>query len=113
CQRQYGESKLLMFWDSKTYNELISYSGWNLFGALAGVFNNQGLNIILNLFFGPVVNAARGIAFQVSAAVNQFSMNFVMAVRPQITKKYATGNRQSMLVLVYQSSKFAFLLLFF
>ncbi|WP_257666575.1 oligosaccharide flippase family protein [Parapedobacter tibetensis] len=113
CQRKYKESRLILFWDSKMFRELFNYSGWNLFGSLAGVFNNQGINIILNLFFGPIVNAARAIAYQVSAAINQFATNFVTAARPQITKYYAMGDRQQMLNLTYQSSKFSYLMLFF
>jgi len=91
---------------------LIGYSGWNLFGSLASVFNNQGINIILNIFFGPIVNAARAIAYQVNNAINQFVSNFMMATRPQITKYYANGEKESMLNLVFRSSKFSYLLLF-
>jgi hypothetical protein len=62
-----------------------------LFGGVAGVLNSQGINILLNIFFGPIVNAARAIAYQLSSAVNQFVINFHMAVRPQITKYYAAA----------------------
>jgi O-antigen/teichoic acid export membrane protein len=90
----------------------MSYSGWNLFGATAGILNNQGLNILLNMFFGPIVNAARAIAYQIIGAVNQFVFNFTTAVRPQITKCYAAGEQQQMMSLVFQSSKLSYFLLF-
>jgi O-antigen/teichoic acid export membrane protein len=90
----------------------MGYSGWNLFGAIAGVFNNQGINILLNLFFGPIVNAARAVSYQVSGIVSQFVLNFLSATRPQITKYYASNENDKMLKLVFQTSKFSFLLLF-
>lgn len=111
CKRTFDECNYFFFWDKNLFKELINYSGWNLFGALAGVLNNQGINIVLNIFFGPVVNAARGIAYQVSATVNQFAFNFFTAVNPQITKYYAANQKKLMLKLVFQSSKFSFFLL--
>jgi O-antigen/teichoic acid export membrane protein len=90
----------------------MSYSGWNLFGAVAGILNNQGINILLNIFFGPIVNAARAIAYRVNDAVNQFVMNFLTAVRPQITKYYAAEEKEKMMKMVFQSSKFSYFLLF-
>lgn len=111
CKRKYNESHYQFHWDKGLFKALISYSGWNLFGAVAGVMNNQGINILLNMFFGPVVNAARGIAYQVSYAVNQFVMNFFTAVSPSIIKYYAADEREKMLKLVFQSSKFSYFLL--
>lgn len=112
CKKMYSECRFSFYWDKHLFKEIIGYSGWNLFGAFAGVLNNQGVNIVLNLFFGPLVNAARGIAIQVSGVLTQFVSNFVVASRPQITKQYASGNNDQMLRLVYKSSKFSFLLLF-
>lgn len=111
-RRKFKECSYSYYWEKSLFTEIVSYSGWNLFGALAGVFNGQGINIILNMFFGPIVNTARAIAFQVSGAINQFVLNFMTASRPQITKYYAIGERERMLKLVFQSSKFSFLLLF-
>ena len=111
CKRKFEESKYSFYWERNLFKELVSYSGWNLFGALARVLNNQGINIILNIFFGPVVNAARGIAYQISSVVNQFAINFFTAVNPQIIKYYAANEKDLMLKLVYQSSKFSFYLL--
>jgi O-antigen/teichoic acid export membrane protein len=111
-KRKFEECNYSLYWEKALFKEIVAYSGWNLFGALAGVFNGQGVNIILNIFFGPVVNAARAIAFQVNGAINQFVQNFMTAARPQITKYYAVGEREQMMKLVFQSSKFSFLLLF-
>lgn len=93
--------------------ELISYSGWNLFGSVAGLVKGQGLNILLNMFFNPAVNAARGIAYQINAAITQFFTNFYTAVRPQITKYYAQGDLEEMTKLVFRSSKLSFYLIMF
>lgn len=84
-----------------------------MFGNLAAVLFGQGLNMLLNVFFGPVVNAARGIAVQVQNAVQQFVGNFQMALNPQITKTYAQGEMQEMHKLMYRSARFSFFLLFF
>ncbi|MDU0808910.1 hypothetical protein [Aquirufa regiilacus] len=112
CKRKFQECNFSLYWNTNLFKEIASYSGWNLFGALAGVFNNNGINIILNMFFGPIVNTARGIAYQVNSSINQFVQNFMLAARPQITKFYADGENEKMLKLVFQSSKFSFLLLF-
>jgi O-antigen/teichoic acid export membrane protein len=112
CKYQFQECNYQYSWDKALFKELINYSGWNLFGAIAGIFNKQGINILLNIFFGPVVNAARAIAYQINNAINQFVQNFLTATRPQITKYYANGEKENMLTLVFQSSKFSYLLLF-
>ena len=112
CKRKYEECRFQFYWDKGLFNTLISYSGWNLFGGVAAVLNTQGINILLNMFFGPVVNAARAIAYQVGNAVNQFAFNFFTAVNPQIIKYYGAGEKQQMMNLVFLSSKFSFFLLF-
>jgi len=111
-QRKFSECRYSFYWDTALFKEIVGYSGWNLFGALAGILNNQGVNIVLNIFFGPVVNAARGVAYQVNNAINQFVQSFMTATRPQIIKYYAANEKQQMLKLVFQSSKFSFFLLF-
>lgn len=112
CTRKFTECRFSFYWNKPLFKQIVSYSGWNLFGALAGMSNNQGINIMLNVFFGPIVNTARGIAYQVSSSVNQFVQNFVTATNPQIIKYYADDNKEQMLALVFRSSKFAFILLF-
>jgi O-antigen/teichoic acid export membrane protein len=111
-RRNFKESKFEVVKDKKLFKTLISYSGWNLFGNIAGVAQGQGINIILNIFFGPVLNAARGIATQVQSAVNSFVNNFQVAVNPQIIKSYAANEKEYMISLIIQSSKYSFYLLF-
>jgi len=111
CRRRYSETKFQYYWDNELFKELVGFSGWNLFGTIAIVLKNHGMNILLNMFFGPIINAARGIAFQVNMAINQFARNFLTATKPQMTKYYAQGEVNKMLDLVYRTSKFAFYLL--
>lgn len=111
CRRHFIESHFKIDWNIKLIKEMFSFTGWNLWGALAATLFGQGLNILLNLFFGPAVNAARGIAVQVQSSVNQFSSNFQTAINPQITKTYAAGEYIDMYSLICRSSKFTFLLL--
>ena len=91
--------------------ELLTYSGWNMIGSIAILSRQQGLNIIMNLFFGPLLNAAHSIAQQINGVLTQFINNIYLATRPQITKYYASDNIQEMWNLVFSSSKFAFYLL--
>ena len=110
--KHYEESRYSFYWEKPLVKQLLSYSWWNLFGATAGMVKGQGLNILLNMFFNPAVNAARGIAYQINAAITQFFTNFYLAVRPQITKYYAQNDLDNMFKLVFRSSKFSFYLIF-
>ncbi len=111
CNKHFVESKYNLVFDKALFKEMLSFAGWNLWGNLAAILFTQGLNMLLNTFFGPVVNAARGIAVQVQSAVSQFSHNFQTAINPQITKTYASGQLEDMHKLVFRSSKFTFMLL--
>ena len=111
CTRNFKESHYRFFWGKKLFAEMTSFAGWNLFGVFAGIGYNQGVNILLNIFFGPLVNAARGIAFQVMGAVNQLVTNFQIAVNPPITKAHAVNDEKNMYKLIFASSKFSFFLL--
>lgn len=113
CYHHFAESKYKWSWKGKLFKEIVIFSGWNLWGNCAAIAFTQGLNVLLNVFFGPVVNAARGIAVQVQGAVTQFSSNFQMALNPQIIKSYAANDLESMHNLVFRSSKFTFYLLLF
>ena len=90
---------------------MFSFAGWNTLGNLGFSVKDQGANIILNLFFGTTINAARGIALQVNGIINNFSQNFLMALNPQITKQYASNNIQQSVDLVYAGCRFSFYLL--
>ncbi|MGQ1946433.1 lipopolysaccharide biosynthesis protein [Geofilum sp. OHC36d9] len=110
--KKYKECKVIYYWDRKLFITLGSYSGWSLLGALSGIAENQGRNILLNVFFNPIVNAAEAIAFQVSNALSQFATSFHTAVKPQIIKYYAGNKTDLMMQLVFKSSKFSFFLLY-
>ena len=113
CNRHFTESKFQWCFDKSLFKEMLVFSGWTMNGNLAVIGYTQGLNILLNIFFGPVVNAARGIAVQVQTAVYGFCTNFQMAVNPQITKSYAKGDYAYMHRLVITCSKYSFFLLLF
>lgn len=112
CLRKFPECRIKRFWDKNIFKEVMSYSLWNLFGALSVIIRSQGINILLNMFFNPVVNAARAIAYQVNGAINQFVNNFYKAVQPQITKYYAANDQKYLESLVFRSSRFCFYLIF-
>ena len=97
-------------WDKSLFNNMITYSGWSLFGGVATVGAMQGVNILLNIFFGPAVNAARGIAYQVNSAVSSLYSSFTQAVNPQIIKQYSAGNLDYMQQLIFRSCRFTYLL---
>lgn len=114
CGRTFEECKTTKLkWDKDLFLVMGNFAGWNLFGVAAGVGYNQGVNIVLNLFFGVTINAARGIAFQVQGAVSNLVTNFQMATAPAITKTYAKGDYENTNNLVFSTSKFSFYLLLF
>ncbi len=111
CTKHYQESHLKLCKDKCLYKNIFSYAGSDMIGSIAVMAQGQGLNLLLNVFFGPVVNAARAVAYQVQGAVTQFSNNFMTAVRPQIIKSYAEDKLEDMWRLVIQSSCFSFYLM--
>ena len=110
CSRYFPGIRSRLLWDKEISSKIFSFAGWAMNGNLAVMGYTQGLNILLNLFFGPSVNAARGIAVQVQSAVSQFFNNFFIAVIPQIVKSYAQNDLESMHKLIIGSSKYAFFL---
>lgn len=113
CHIKFKECRFKFLFDKQLFKELLSYSGWNIFGSAASLVKGQGINVLLNMFFTPAVNAARGIAYQVNAAVSVFFTNFYTAVRPQITKYYAQEDLKNMMLLVFRSTKMACFLIVF
>lgn len=113
CGRHFEECKYKLIYDKVLFKEMLGFAGWNFFTNGASVVNVQGVNILINIFFGVITNSARGIAAQVDAAVNQFVMTFTTAVNPQITKSYAQNDKQRMFYLVSKGAKFSYLLLLF
>lgn len=100
------------YWNKDYLKEIVGYTGWNLFGAASSTLNNAGISIVLNLFFGPLVNAAKGIADRIHGLVVSFSVNFYQAMAPQIIKTYAAGEYEQSKNLVLNSSKLSFYLLY-
>lgn len=90
---------------------MFGFAGWNFIGATSAVLRDQGGNVVINLFCGPAVNAARGIAFQVNTAISGFVTNFMTALNPQITKSYAAGDRDYMMTLINQGARLSFYML--
>lgn len=111
CEHHFEESNIKFCRDRSLYKEMFVFASSDLVGNVSVLAQGQGLNILLNVFFGPVVNAARGIAYQVQGAVSQFSNNFMTAVKPQIIKSYAEGDSEGMMRLVKYSSCFSFYLM--
>lgn len=112
CNRFYEECKFKFWWNKQKFMEIFGFAGWNMIGSLSGICKSQGLNMLLNVFFGPAVNAARAMTYRVYNTIQQFADNFLTAVKPQILKSYSSGDREGMLKLVIQSSKFSYYLLF-
>lgn len=111
CKTHFQETRLRLYWNGSLFKTMLSYSGWNLWGNIAAVMSNQGINILLNIFFGPIVNAAQSIAFQVNSALNSFIQNLQIAINPQIIKNYSANNFQQMQQLVFYGAKYNFFLL--
>lgn len=113
CNREFEEcSNPRIFIDKELFGGLFSFAGWNMFGAAAGICHGQGINILFNLFGGPVVNAAYGIANQVNGAVGSFVNNFTTALNPSIIKSYAAERKEYMMSLIYQGAKYSYCLVF-
>lgn len=112
CMRKFDMCTYKRAWDTKLFKELTSFSGWNMLGGLGNVGASQGVNILFNIFCGVVVNAAWGIANQVTAAVSGFVGNFQTAFNPQIIKYYASGERNEFQTLLFRASRLSFLLIF-
>lgn len=110
--KKHKEIKFSFHWDKKEFSDIISYSSWSIFGSLTGLSNTQGTNIMLNVFFGPIANAAYSIAAQVSTAISLFTNSFYNAVRPAMIKSYAQNQSDYLYELFYFSSKILFILSF-
>lgn len=108
CRKNFEECRFRLYFNKECWKEMSAFAGWNFIGCTAGLLKDQGVNILLNIFLGPVVNAARGIALSVNTAVSGFAGNFMAAVNPQITKSYAAGDRDYMFSLVERGSRFSF-----
>lgn len=110
CRTRYSECRLNLTFDRYLLTDMSKFAGWNFIGASSSVLRDHGGNIIINLFCGPAVNAARGVSMEVHKAVVAFSSSFTMALNPQITKTYASDDREYALNLVMRGARFSFFL---
>lgn len=111
CKSRFAESRFRLYWDKQLFKVMLSFTGWSLWGNLSAVMTGQGVNVLLNIFFGPVANAATAIAMQVSGALNRFIINLQVAISPQIIKSYAVQDMGYMHKLVCNGAKYSFFVL--
>lgn len=112
CNHNFITARYKPLWDKDIFRSLFGFSGWSLFGSLANMSAQQGINILVNIFYGVTVNAAVGIANQVTTNVYQFISNFQTAFQPQIVKTYATNEKKDFYKLIFRSAKFSYFLMF-
>ena len=108
CRRSFGECRYQCVYDKKLFGEIFSFAGWSFIGNTAGLMKNEGVNVVINTFFGTSINTARGIAMQVNGMVMQFISNFTMALNPQIIKDYAAGQLERMHRLMFQGTRLSY-----
>lgn len=111
CRYHFEECRFRKFKDKKLIRDMFSFAGWSFFGNMGFSVRDQGVNILLNMFFNVAVNAAKGISTQVCGVINGFASNFTMAINPQITKKYASGDIEGMVQLLYNGCRLSFILM--
>lgn len=112
CVRQFRECKLRLKWDKSIFRSMLNFTGWNMFGTVAWLLKDQGINILMNIFGSPVVNAARGVSCQVTGAIQNLSGGFQSAVNPQLMKRHAANEVKGTCNLLCKSSKISYFLLF-
>ncbi len=108
CKYNFVECRYQCVYDKKLFGEIFSFAGWSFIGNTAGLMKNEGVNVVINTFFGASINTARGIAMQVNGMVMQFISNFTMALNPQIIKDYAAGQLERMHKLMFQGTKLSY-----
>lgn len=108
----FEEIRIRPLFDKGMFKSMLLFSGWNIFGTFSGMMREQGLNMLLNMFFGPVVNAARGVAYQVSSGLQGFVANASIAIRPQVVQSYAQGNVDRTINLMHSLSKVSISMLY-
>lgn len=112
CLRNFEETSFNFRFNKKLFKEMWGFAGWNLFAQTAWILNTQGINMLMNIFFGVIVNAARGVAVQVNGIIQNFVNNFMIALNPQITKSYAIGDKDTAFKLACRGSRFSFYIMF-
>lgn len=110
CRRHFSESLVTLRFEKDVFRKMLSFIGWTMTGGISTIFSNQGIMILLNVFFGPIVNAAMAVSSQVQSGVSVLCSNFQTAIAPQLTKLYAQENFAEMHQMLLLSSKFSFFL---
>lgn len=113
CKKHFMECTYRLMWNKQLLKQMFSFAGWNFIGTASAVLRDQGGNILINLFNGPLVNAARGISIQVNTAIQAFINNFMLALNPQIIKSYAGSDYKYMLILIFQGARLSYYMLLF
>lgn len=108
CRRNFKDARVSLVRKKSLYLSILEFAGLNFIGSFSYILSTQGVNIILNLFFGVGVNAARAIAIQVQGALGRFTSDFMTALNPQITKEYAANNKLKSRLLSFRGSKFGY-----
>lgn len=111
CLHSYPESKWRLVRKIEKYKEIFKFAGWDIVGAICVISQGQGINVLLNIYFGPVINAARAISYQVQGAFTQFTGNFMTAVNPEIVKNFARKEYREMVKLINNASIYSYFLL--
>ena len=113
CSKHFKECRTTWIFNHEYGKNMFAFVGWNLIGSIAGIAKEQGINVVLNIFFGAAINAARGIAYQVNGALNSFVSNFQLAMNPQIVKSFSVGDFSKMHSFIYLGSKISFFILYY
>lgn len=108
CKKRFPESHYKLCWDKGLFKEMSVYAGWNFFGNMASTLTDSGLNLVLNIFGGAAVNAARGIAYQIKSATHKFLGSMLVVVNAYNTKTYASGQKEKFFDLLHFASKIYF-----
>lgn len=111
CKKKLKECTYHFTWNLNLCKEMFTFAGWNFLGASTSILRDHGTNVMMNVFFGPAINASRGLSMQVNSAINSFVQNFIMAINPQITKSYAEDNIERTVFLALKGMKLSFLFL--
>ena len=111
AMKHFEECRIRWYWDKKKFLEMFSYAGWSFLGKTSGTFAGQGVSMVVNVVFGPAVNAARQLSWTVNHAVQIFVNNFTMAINPQVTQSYASGDHGYMKSLLFRGTKFTFFIM--
>lgn len=112
CRKNFKESILVFYWNKAIFKRMLEFAGWALIGNFSYLFYSQGINLMLNAFCGPAVNAARGVAVQVEGVIRRFAGNVQVAINPQIIKSYTSNELERMYALIFTSSRICFYLLY-